>query len=105
MGRIACAFDIPIPGCCKERSQATLRRLTLPIERFPWIACQLETLRSCLTRTALKKALTSLPKTLPDTYDRILTSTVEGHREAALRALQWLTYAVRPLTLYEVTDA
>ena len=35
--------------------------------------CQLDALRKCLKLDALRKALNSLPKTLDDTYSRILS--------------------------------
>src|SRR2546421_1290710 len=73
--------------------------------RFRWVVCQLESLQNCVTVAALKKALHTLPKTLPDTYDRILLQIDEEYQEIALKVLQWLAYSVRPLTLDEVAEA
>jgi hypothetical protein len=52
----------------------------------------------------LRKALESLPKTLEETYARILANIDEKHRQYAIRILQFLTYSERPLTIHEVVD-
>ncbi|KAH0534080.1 hypothetical protein FGG08_007314, partial [Glutinoglossum americanum] len=52
----------------------------------------------------LRKALASLPKTLDDTYARILCSIDEVHRENALKILRWLAYSARPLQIEEVAE-
>ncbi|KAI9878518.1 MAG: hypothetical protein M1830_000699 [Pleopsidium flavum] len=72
---------------------------------FRWVDCQLDSLGGCLSPAALRRALKTLPKTLDDTYDRILTSIEEGHRENAHAVLQWLTFSARPLRLEEVAEA
>ena len=54
--------------------------------------------------SGLRKALASLPKTLNDTYTRILCNTDEGHCRYAFQLLQWLAYAARPLELKEVAE-
>src|SRR5579862_7847890 len=72
--------------------------------RFRWAVCQLDALRNCLTLPMLRKALASLPKTLDDTYARILCSIDEEHSKNALKILQWLVYSARPLQLEEVAE-
>ncbi|KAF8532232.1 hypothetical protein JB92DRAFT_3103962 [Gautieria morchelliformis] len=57
---------------------------------FRWVVCQLDALRKCRTPAALKKALTGLPKTLYETYDRILEAIDGDDRRDALRLLQCL---------------
>ncbi|KAI9764160.1 MAG: hypothetical protein M1840_008642 [Geoglossum simile] len=52
----------------------------------------------------LRKALASLPKTLDDTYARILCGTDEEHSGDALKILQWLAYSARPLQIREVAE-
>ena len=54
--------------------------------------------------SGLRKALASLPKTLDDTYTRILCNIDEGHYQYALKILQWLTYSARPLELEELAE-
>jgi len=48
--------------------------------------------------------LKALPRTLDETYDRILGSIEEQYREAAHTALQWLAFSVRPLRLEEIVE-
>jgi hypothetical protein len=52
----------------------------------------------------LRKTLKSLPRTLDDTYARILASINEAYSQDALRILQWLVYSTRPLLLEEVAE-
>ena len=52
----------------------------------------------------LRKALESLPKTLDDTYTRILCNIDEGRSQYAFKILQWLTYSARPLELEELAE-
>ena len=73
--------------------------------RFRWAVCQLDTLRRCVKPGALRKALASLPKTLDETYERILYKIDQEHAEDALKVLQWLAFSTRPLELQEVAEA
>jgi hypothetical protein len=73
-------------------------------ERFRWVECQLDALQKCLSRPMLRKALASLPKTLDDTYVRILCNIDEEYSKDALRILQWLTCYARPLRLEELVE-
>ena len=72
--------------------------------RFRWVACQLDTFKDCLNPTSLEKALKSLPKTLDETYERILCSIKEKHRDYVRKVLYWLTYSERTLRLEEVAE-
>lgn len=67
--------------------------------------CQLDALKRCKNKSALVKALESLPKTLDDTYARILTSIEEDYQQEARRALIWLAFSKRPLRIQEVAEA
>jgi len=53
----------------------------------------------------VRRALCTLPRTLDDTYDRILTNIPPEYRREAHYALQMLTVSIRPLTLSEVAEA
>ena len=75
------------------------------VTRFRWAVCQLDTLRKCIKPSALRKALASLPKTLDDTYERILCNIDQDHAEDALKVLQWLAFSARPLGAQEVAEA
>jgi len=72
--------------------------------RFRWVVCQLDVLRKCLKVDALRKALKSLPKTLDDTYARILLNIDEDYRQDAFRILRWLVYSARPLRIEEMVE-
>ncbi|KAI9868362.1 MAG: hypothetical protein M1813_005805 [Trichoglossum hirsutum] len=71
---------------------------------FRWVVCQLDELRKCLKVETLRKALKSLPKTLDDTYARILLSIDEDYAQDALKVLQWLSFSNRPLRIEEVGE-
>jgi hypothetical protein len=66
--------------------------------------CQLDTLGKCCNRTMLRKSLATLPRTLDQTYDRILSAISEEHSEYAMRILQWLTFSARPLSVEEIAE-
>jgi ankyrin repeat protein len=52
----------------------------------------------------LRKSLATLPQTLDQTYDRILTAISEEYSDYAIRILQWLTFSARPLSVEEVAE-
>jgi hypothetical protein len=64
----------------------------------------LDTLKRCLTIVDIKKQLKALPKTLDETYDQILLRIDESYRENALRVLQFLAFAARPVTFAETAE-
>lgn len=68
------------------------------------MACQLDALRSCLSPSALQKTLRSLPRTLDETYERILCGIDEEVRSIAFTALQFLTVSSRPVNLAELSE-
>src|SRR4051794_39469840 len=76
----------------------------LTISRFRWAVCQLDSLRKCLTINQIRKELNTLPKTLDETYDRILLSIDECNRENAIKILRWLAFTARPVTLEEIAE-
>ncbi|KAL9099954.1 MAG: hypothetical protein Q9187_009425, partial [Circinaria calcarea] len=73
---------------------------------FRWVFCQLEVLKKCPTRPAIRKALKSLPATLDGTYERILSNiTDENEKTIARRCLIWLAFARKRVTLGELAEA
>ncbi|KAI4620747.1 uncharacterized protein J4E87_007075 [Alternaria ethzedia] len=52
----------------------------------------------------LRKSLATLPPTLDQTYDQILTAIGEEDCVYAVRMLQWLTFSLRPLTVEELAE-
>lgn len=72
--------------------------------RFRWVACQLDELWRCLNLPMLRRALESLPKTLDDTYARILNEIDDINSGYAMTILQWLVYSARPLLIEELAE-
>ncbi|KAH9055784.1 hypothetical protein EDB83DRAFT_1085976 [Lactarius deliciosus] len=71
---------------------------------FRWVFCQLEVLRHCLA-PSLRRQLNELPKSLDETYERVLKeieSTNQGRH--ARRLLQCLATAMRPLRVEELAE-
>ncbi|KAH9178051.1 hypothetical protein EDB89DRAFT_2239757, partial [Lactarius sanguifluus] len=71
---------------------------------FRWVFCQLELLRHCLA-PSLRRQLNELPKSLDETYERVLKeieSTNQGRH--ARRLLQCLAVAIRPLHVEELAE-
>ncbi|MCJ1462463.1 hypothetical protein MMC07_001065 [Pseudocyphellaria aurata] len=71
---------------------------------FRWVVCQLDSLQKCLMPSALRKTLKSLPHTLDETYERILSNIDEDHEEYALRVFRWLCFSARPMQLDEMVE-
>jgi ankyrin repeat protein len=67
------------------------------------VYCQLETLRHSLP-PSVRHVLSELPETLDETYERVLREIHKKNREHALRLLQCLTVALRPLCVQELAD-
>ncbi|KAK2797580.1 hypothetical protein FQN51_008375 [Onygenales sp. PD_10] len=72
---------------------------------FRWVVCQLDELRKCRNVKSLDQTLNSLPKTLDDTYERILLNISENDRQDALTILKWLAFSARPVLLEEIAEA
>jgi len=73
--------------------------------RFRWLQCQLDLLNRLPTRKAIKEALGRLPRTLFETYDRMLEYIEEYSVELACKAFQLIVYPQRPLTTEELLEA
>ncbi|KAG9185957.1 hypothetical protein G6011_02513 [Alternaria panax] len=71
---------------------------------FRWVSCQLDELCELPTDALRRKALTRLPPTLNETYARILIRLKDSARPLIRRALQWITYANRQLTVEELIE-
>ena len=53
----------------------------------------------------MRNSLRNLPRTLDDTYDRILKNIPKEYRREAHYTLQMLTVSARPLELIEIAEA
>ena len=71
--------------------------------RFRWVFCQLETLRQCLPQN-VPLVLSQLPETLDETYAHMLKGIGKTNECHALRLLQCLSVAKRPLYVDELAE-
>jgi len=71
--------------------------------RFRWVYCQLENLRHCLP-PSVRSTLDELPESLDGTYERVLREIKKPNRGLALRLLQCLVVAIRPLRVEELAE-
>jgi len=74
---------------------------------FLWVSLILDNLRTSRTTKprAIREKLRTLPPTLPDVYNEILRKIKPEDRQTANTILQWVVWAIRPLTLRELTIA
>lgn len=75
---------------------------------FQWVRCQIESLCRLRNDNAIRAALFNLPRTLQDTYHRLLQRIEDCHPddvETFRRVLSWLVHGVRDLTLDELAEA
>jgi hypothetical protein len=72
---------------------------------FLWVYLVLSELKTTTDSSpfAIRKKLNSIPKSLPDLYNRILLNIKVDDAEAAKNILRWVVWAERPLTLQELT--
>ena len=54
-------------------------------------------LRKCSTPSAIRRTLQSLPKSLDETYSKILMEIDDANCPTATRILQWLAFSIRPV--------
>ena len=73
--------------------------------RFRWVQCQVDHIRTLRTAKDVKLALQQLPPNLDQTYDNILLSVRPADHDYLRRVLQLLVFSARPLTLYEAAEA
>ncbi|KAI9730416.1 MAG: hypothetical protein M1834_005926 [Cirrosporium novae-zelandiae] len=71
---------------------------------FRWVVCQMDEIKKCASKADLSKTLKSLPKTLDETYIRMLERVDEIHLDRVKTILQFLSYSQRPLFLDELAE-
>ena len=67
-------------------------------------ALQLEELRDCHSIRELREQMENLPRSLYDTYDRILSNLSDKHQEKAGMFLQWLAFCALPPQQEELAE-
>ncbi|KAN0141757.1 hypothetical protein V8E53_000219 [Lactarius tabidus] len=70
---------------------------------FRWVYCQLEALQPCFPNN-LRRMLEELPKSLDETYQRILKEINNANQKQAHQLLQCLAVAHRPLRVEELAE-
>ena len=73
------------------------------LNRFRWVFCQLEMLQNCLPQN-VRRVLRELPRSLDETYERVLKGLGAANQRQAHRLLQCLTVATRPLHVEELAE-
>ncbi|KAK1990129.1 ankyrin [Colletotrichum falcatum] len=71
---------------------------------FRWVSCQLDALEKCPDRNSLRQTLRSLPRTLDETYARVISKIPSEVEQTARRLLQSLVFSERPLRIEEAVD-
>ena len=88
---------------CRASCTHRDRTVTHVLDRFRWVFCQLEVLRHCFPAN-LRSTLEALPKSLDETYKRILNEINNANRVHSYRLLQCLAVALRPLRVEELAE-
>jgi len=88
---------------CKSPLPYQVTTVLTYVYRFRWTVCQLQSLRNSFP-SAIRRSLDDLPKSLDETYDRILLSIAQERQEYALRLLQCLAISIRPLRVEELAE-
>ena len=73
------------------------------LQRFRWVHCQIQTLSRCFP-PSIRYILERLPKTLDETYERILLEIDEEKQVYANRLFQCLAISARPLEVQELAE-
>uniref|UniRef100_L2FBA5 Nacht and ankyrin domain protein n=1 Tax=Colletotrichum fructicola (strain Nara gc5) TaxID=1213859 RepID=L2FBA5_COLFN len=98
------------PGFTEKRlSKDLLRRIHRRVGNgakgmFRWAACQLDSLAKCYSPNEIGNTLDRLPATLEETYDRTVHNIPQKYMRSAMRLLQFIVHAKRPLTLKEAVE-
>ncbi|EXL60700.1 hypothetical protein FOCG_03523 [Fusarium oxysporum f. sp. radicis-lycopersici 26381] len=76
--------------------------------QFLWLKFQEESLRAGMNKKQLQHAIEDTPTGLNDLYDRNwarITQLKEWEKKRAFALLRWTAFALRPLTISEITEA
>ncbi|EWZ97237.1 hypothetical protein FOWG_01734 [Fusarium oxysporum f. sp. lycopersici MN25] len=76
--------------------------------QFQWVKLQEGSLRKGRSRKQLEREIDETPSGLDNLYDREwnrINAMGDSDRERALSLLRWTAFALRPLTVYEITEA
>ncbi|KAM7189386.1 hypothetical protein V8F33_010074 [Rhypophila sp. PSN 637] len=93
-----------LPEWEETQKDSIVRHITAGSDgSFRWAVGQLLEIKKCDTELELDKALKSLPESLTETYERILSGiTMDSDIQNLKILLCWLLYAARPLRIEEL---
>ncbi|KAF7976850.1 hypothetical protein HWV62_5558 [Athelia sp. TMB] len=69
---------------------------------FRWVALQIDDLEHCYNALEVEEQLMALPKSLAETYERILVRS--RRRRDLQQILHWLAFSVRDMRIEEIAD-
>ena len=79
------------------------------LARFRWVKCQVDAIRPLRRAKTIREALKNLPKSLDETYERILLHLIEQNPEEELtlikRILAFVAFGRQPMSLAELAQA
>ncbi|CAN9451027.1 unnamed protein product [Alternaria alternata] len=92
---------VKLPSATKKEIEDEFRK------KFRWAALQLDNIRNLkiLRPKYISLALYEMPRTLDETYARILSSIDNLYFDEARAALEWLAFSLRPLSVAELAEA
>jgi ankyrin repeat protein len=97
------ALSLKADGMCVVINTLAPGIFLIQLCRFRWIVCQLVMLRRCLP-AGIRRAMEDLPRSLDETYERILLSIGEERWDYAQRLFQCLAVSIRPLRVDELAE-
>ncbi|KFY02415.1 hypothetical protein V490_00500, partial [Pseudogymnoascus sp. VKM F-3557] len=89
----------------KERSAVKVQLAAGADGMFRLVALQLDTLSEARTKRERQGALANVPRFLNSFYERDLALIPSKDRDIARKALVWMMFSARPLTLAELAEA
>jgi len=97
---------MPAPSIFQQalRYAAIVGFALLMFGRFRWAACCLDQISKCRSDASVRNALVSLPRTLEETYERMLCSIPNEDKPLAIRVFQWLVARCGGTTLNHVLE-
>ncbi|RYN73457.1 hypothetical protein AA0117_g7845 [Alternaria alternata] len=96
---------VKLPSATKKEIEDEFRKKSDGM--FRWAALQLDNIRNLkiLRPKYISQALYEMPRTLDETYARMLSSIDNLYFVEARAALEWLAFSLRPLSVAELADA
>jgi hypothetical protein len=91
-----------VGGCLTKTYRVNLKAKADNVFRFRWLESQLALLNKLSTVKDIRHALSVLPHTLFESYDRLLESIDETYTDLVIAALYLIIHSKESLTLVEI---